>query len=106
MKKTVIQLPQALAFAQQMSDLSQKKYAAIRRVLEEQGYANAPLTEKIEGHRNLFAIRIMTGDNERFFYCYAMEDIIFILCGYEKRKSNIPSKELAKALAIKKEIGL
>jgi len=106
MKKMVIQLPQALGFAQQMSDLSQKKYAAIRRILEEQGYANAPLTEKIEGQNNLFAIRIMTGGNERFFYCYAIEDIIFILCGYEKRTSNIPSKELAKALAIKKESGL
>jgi phage-related protein len=48
----------------------------------------------------------MTSGNERFFYCYAIEDIIFILCGYEKKTNHIPSKELAKALAIKKEIGL
>lgn len=106
MKKTVIQLSQALAFAQEMSDLSQKKYVAICKILGEQGFANSPLTEKLEGQSNLFAIRIMTSGNERFFYCYAIEDIIFILCGYEKKTNHIPSKELAKALAIKKEIGL
>jgi len=106
MKKHVVQTPQALEFAQKMSDLSQKKYAAIRKVLEENGYVNAPLAEKVEGHKNLFAIRIMTDGNERFFYCYALEDIIFILCGYEKRSRSIPAHELARALTIRKELGL
>jgi phage-related protein len=106
MKKTVIQLTHALEFAYQMSDLSQKKYAAIRKILEEQGYVHAPLAEKIEGQKNLFAIRIMTDGNERFFYCYAIADIIYVLCGYEKKTRTIPLSELARALAIKKEIGL
>ena len=51
---------------------------------------------------NLFAIRVMTRGNERFFYCYEEEDAIYVLHGYGKKTMRIPQKELNMALAIRK----
>jgi hypothetical protein len=106
MRKAVIQLPDALTFAQRMSGISQKKYTAICGILAEQGFAYAPLAEKVDGEENLFAIRVMTKGNERFFYCYASGDFIYVLCGYEKRSNAIPKRQIAKAKAIKREYDL
>ena len=66
----------------------------------------APLGEKIEAEENLFAIRVMTGGNYRFFYCYDTGTIIYVLNGYQKKSRLIPKRELKRAKQIRKELGL
>ena len=102
MQKKVIQLPEVIAFAQRMSVASQRQYYASLDVLEAEGRLKAPRGEKVEGVDNLFAIRVMTRGNERFFYCYEEADAIYVLHGYVKKTMRIPQKELNKALAIRK----
>ncbi len=48
----------------------------------------------------------MTAGNYRYFYCYDTGSIIFVLHGYSKRTNRIPRRELARALAIRKDLGL
>ena len=47
--------------------MSRKKLAREVALLEVQGFLRAPMAEKVS--ENLFAMRIMTAGNERFFYC-------------------------------------
>ena len=102
MEKKVIQLPEAIAFARGMSAASQNQYYAALDVLEVNGRLSAPRAEKVEGVDNIFAIRILTRGNERFFYCYEEEDSIYVLHGYAKKRNKIPRSELEKALSIRK----
>ncbi|MBR4757700.1 MAG: type II toxin-antitoxin system RelE/ParE family toxin [Bacteroidaceae bacterium] len=104
--KTVIQTEQAMVFAATLDEVSLVRYHATLDVLEERGRLESPLAEKIEGQTNLFAIRIMTGGNYRFFYCYDTGTSIFILNGYSKKTQTIPRRELRLALKIRKELGL
>ncbi len=62
------------------------------------------MAEKIS--ENLFAMRIMTAANERFFYCYDDGITVYVLSGYTKKTAKIPKTELNRALAIKKGLGL
>ena len=62
--------------------------------------------EFAEGRDDLFAIRIRHGQNVRFFYCYAVGDIVWVLSGFEKKTEKTPPVEIRKALKIKKELGL
>ena len=103
MTKKVIQLPEVMKFANGMSAASQKQYYASLDVLEANGRLSAPRAEKVAGEDNLFAIRIMTRGNERFFYCYEEVDFIYVLHGYAKKKNKIPRVELDKALNIRKQ---
>ena len=105
MRKKVIQMPDALAFAETMPKLSARKYHAYLAILEEDGVLHAPFAEKIAGEQNLFALRIMTAGNERFFYCYDDGEVIYILNGYAKKSAKIPLRELGKAKTIKAMIG-
>lgn len=89
-----------------MDALSQRKYVALLQLLEERGFLRAPFAEKVECEENLFALRIMTAGNYRYFYCYDAGSIIFVLHGYSKRTNRIPRRKLARALAIRKELGL
>lgn len=59
-----------------MSVASQKQYYAALDVLEGNGRLSAPRAEKVDGVDNMFAIRILTRGNERFFYCYEDEDSV------------------------------
>ena len=104
--KTVIFTEEAERFADTLDRQSQKKLARIRSLLEEQGFLRAPMAEKIEGVDNLFAIRILTDSNARFFYCYDDGTVVYVLSGYLKKTERIPKTELTRALAIKKGIGL
>lgn len=103
MEKKVIQLPEVIAFARKMSAASQKQYYASLDVLEANGRLSAPRAEKVAGVDNMFAIRVMTRGNERFFYCYEEMDSIYVLHGYAKKQNKIPRAELNKALSIRKE---
>ena len=102
MKKQILETQEAVAFVQTMGEASRKKYEACLAVLEKNGMLNYPLAEKVDGSTGLFAIRIMTGDNERLFYCYDDGDFVIILCGYVKKTARIPKQELKKAMKIKR----
>ena len=65
--KPIYQTEAVRAFADAMSDASRRKYNAALYLLAEDGVLTYPRAEKVEGHRNLFEIRILTKDNERFF---------------------------------------
>ena len=105
-RKTVIQTDQAREYRNTMDPLSQRKYVALLQLLEERGQLHAPFAEKVEGVDNLFALRIMTAGNYRYFYCYDAGELIFVLHGYSKKATRIPRRELARSLAIRKELGL
>ena len=104
--KTVIQTDQAREFMETMDSLSQRKYAAILQLLAEQGFLRAPRAEKVEGQRNLFAFRILTDGNYRYFYCYDTGTIVYVLSGYSKKSNDIPRREIDRALQIRKDLGL
>jgi len=102
MGKRVIQLPEAMSFARGMSVPSQRQYYAALDVLESEGRLKYPRAEKVDGVDNMFAIRILTRGNERFFYCYEEADSIYVLHGYPKKTKKIPLRELNKALDIRR----
>ena len=104
--KTVIQTDQAREFMETMDPLSQRKYAAILYLLAEQGFLRAPRAEKVEGQENLFAFRILTDGNYRYFYCYDTGTIVYVLSGYSKKSNDIPRREIDRALKIRKDLGL
>lgn len=104
--KTILETPQARAFVDTMDALSRKKYAALLALLAEHGFLSAPAAEKVTGEENLFALRILTRSNYRYFYCYDDGVTIFILSGYSKRSEQIPRREIDRANNIKKELGL
>ena len=105
-RKIVIQTDQAMKYRNTMDALSQRKYVALLQILEERGCLHAPFAEKVAGEDNLFALRIMTAGNHRYFYCYDDGEIIFVLSGYSKRTNSIPVRELRRAKDIRKELGL
>ena len=104
--KTILETPQARAFVDTMDALSRKKYAALLALLAEHGFLSAPAAEKVAGEANLFALRILTRNNYRYFCCYDDGTTNFILSGYSKRTEQIPRREINKANTIKKELGL
>lgn len=104
--KIVIQTDQAREFMETMDSLSQRKYGAILQLLSECGFLRAPFGEKVEGHENLFAFRILTNGNYRYFYCYDTGTIVYVLSGYSKKSNDIPRREIDRALQIRKELGL
>ena len=106
MKKQVVITEQAEAFITSLDAASFKRFVAAKTVLEETGFLHYPLAEKIEGAKNLFAIRIMTDANARFFYCYDDGAFVYILHGYMKKSAKIPKAELKHAMEIKKGLGL
>ena len=105
-RKTVIQTDQAREYRNTMDPLSQRKYVALLDLLAERGSLYAPFAEKVAGVENLFALRIMTAGNYRYFYCYDTGTIVFVLNGYAKKSKRIPQRELDRALAIRKELGI
>ncbi len=102
MKKQILETQEAQEFVQGMNEASRKKYASCIEILEKNGKLNYPMAEKVDGADGLFAIRIMTGNNERLFYCYDDGDYVLILCGHVKKTAKIPKQELKKALVIKR----
>ena len=101
-KKRTVLTRQAQEFAETLGVRAQMQFLAIRR----DGRFVSPFGEKVEGHDELFAIRVRQGQNVRFFYCYADGDIVWVLSGFEKKTKKTPPAEIRKALKIKKELGL
>ena len=103
-QKQIYETDEVKAFAAGMSSVSRRKYAFAKQVLADMGYLRAPIAEKVEGQENLFAIRILSDGNERFFYCYDDGTLIVILHGYAKTTNKIPPRELATAIRVKNEL--
>lgn len=106
MKKTVVFMDGVILFLSGLPDRVVNQFVRIRDILSEDGRLVAPFGEKVSGYSNLFVIRITHGMNVRFFYCYDTGTTIYVLHGYEKKGNKIPRREIEKALAVKKEVGL
>lgn len=105
-KKKVALTDEARAFLLTLEDDVHEQFTMICRKLEEYGYLVAPYGEKVAGQDGLFVIRILTGNNVRFFYCYIDKSVeVWALSGYEKRSRKIPGDEVKRALNIMKSLG-
>ena len=102
--KRIYETEAVKAFAAQMSSVSLHKYQVARELLGSQGYLQYPQAERFDEYDNLFAIRIITRGNERFFYCYDCGDLVVILHAFEKKTEKTPPSEIRKALKIKREL--
>ncbi len=102
--KHIFETEEVKSFVAKMSKASQRKYDVALQTLRAEGRLRYPLGEKVSGYSNLFAIRIVTSDNERMFYCYALEDLVIILHAYQKKTQKIPISEVHKALAVRDEL--
>ena len=106
MKKEVLLTSDAQAYLLSLELRVQQRFTRCVEILSEEGFLFAPYAEKIDGHKNLFSIRITQGQNVRFFYCYDTGTHVYVLNGYEKKRQKIPHTELSKAITIKKGLGL
>lgn len=102
--KRIYETDAVKAFAAQMSSASLRKYLHAKGAIAERGWIGYPEGEKFNEYDNLFAIRILTGGNERFFYCYDTGDLVVILHAFEKKTRKTPHSEIKRALAIKREL--
>ena len=97
MKKQFILTNQVAKFVETLTEDSQNKYQVIVDRLEEDGYLVEPFGKKLKSEKNLFEIRIMTGENARIIYCYDDGDYIFGVHGFIKKDQKTPKKEIEKA---------
>lgn len=104
--KEVLYTEEAEEFARGLPRIARAKLVATVAILERQGFLNKPLAEKVEGHENLFAITIHTRENPRVFYAYDAGTVVWLLNGYYKKSMRIPEREIAKAEAVKRRLGL
>ena len=75
------------------------------RTLEMQGFLEFPAGRKLD--RGLFEVRVaMAGNAYRVFYCYDTGTAVWALSGFVKKTQQTPLREIAKALKIKRSIGL
>ena len=73
--------------------------------LEMHGFLNFPAGRKLD--RGLFEVRVaMEGNAYRVFYCYDNGTAVWVLSGFVKKTQQTPLREIAKALKIKRSIGL
>ena len=102
--KRIYETDAVKAFAAGMSTASRRKYDHALEVIRQIGYLRYPEAEKFDEYENLFAIRIVTSGNERFFYCYDDGEMVIVLHSFAKRTKKTPRAELQKALRIRKEL--
>ena len=105
MKKEVQFTQQARAFLDGLPDGVQVEFRARFKTLAEVGYLVFPAGRKLD--RGLFEVRVAMGGNAyRSFYCYGVGDLVWVLSGFVKKTQQTPLQELAKALRIKRSLGL
>lgn len=102
--KRIYETDAVKAFVAGMSPASKRKYDHALSVLRQVGYLRYPEAEKFDEHDNLFAIRIITPGNERFFYCYDDGDMVAVLHSFAKKTKKTPLSEIKKALRIRREL--
>ncbi len=104
-KKTVRFAPQAQQFLESLAAEVKIEFEARFTLLELNGYLEFPAGRKLD--RGLFEVRVaMDGNAYRTFYCYARGNDIWVLSGFIKKTQQTPLQEIAKALKIKRRLGL
>lgn len=107
MKKQVIFTKQAETFLLGLSASSRACVREVFKLLSERGFLRAPMAEKVEGQKGLFEVRAKDAVGQyRVFYVYATNPYIFALNGFVKKTARTPQCEIAKALKIRKDLGL
>jgi len=104
--KDIIETAECLQFYALLTPEEAVEYTSARKTQHEEGRLAAPYGEKVAGEVNLFAIRIRSGGNARFFYAYDDGTAVWILNGYEKKTEGIPRRELRRARQLKRKYGL
>lgn len=107
MKKQVIFTKQAESFLMGLSEQSCFRVREVFKLLSERGFLRAPMSEKVAGQQGLFEVRVKDALGQyRVFYVYDNGSLIFALNGFVKKTARTPRGEIAKALSIRKELGL
>ena len=104
-KKNIRFAPQARLFLESLAAEIKSEFEARFTLLEANGYLEFPAGRKLD--RGLFEVRVaMDGNAYRTFYCYAHGNDIWVLSGFVKKTQQTPLQEIAKALKIKRRLGL
>lgn len=104
-KKQVLYTPQARQFIDSLKGEAHTEVVARFKTLEKNGYLEFPAGRKLD--RGLFEVRVATdGGAYRVFYCYDTGTTIWALSGFVKKTQQTPLREIAKALKIKRSVGL
>lgn len=108
LKKAVIYTHWTEDFLDTLDKRTRKRFEVIVDRLMQDGLLTYPDARKMQGHDNLFEIRVRSSwDGQvRVFYAYADSNAIYMLNGFIKKTQETPLKELRLARAIMKEIGL
>ena len=100
--KRIYETEAVKAFYAKMSAASKRKYDHALAVLRQNGRLRYPEAEKFDEHDNLFAIRVITQGNERFFYCYDDGEFVAVLHAFAKKTAKTPLSEIRHALDVRK----
>jgi phage-related protein len=104
-KKQIFYTPQARQFLDALAEDVQSEFEIKFQSLARDGFLEFPAGRKLD--RGLFEVRVaMTGNAYRVFYCYDTGTAIWALSGFVKKTQQTPIQEIAKALKIKRSIGL
>ena len=104
-KKQIFYTQQAMQFLDALPDDAHEDFVVKFQTLAKNGYLEFPAGRKLD--RGLFEVRVaMTGNAYRVFYCYDTGTAIWALSGFVKKTQQTPIQEIAKALKIKRSIGL
>lgn len=96
---------QEFIFAQPIPVIDE--FMRIFRELEANGRLVMPAAKKIVGEDNLFEVRVHVSPNQyRAFYCYAVENRIYVLSGFVKKTQATPVAEIRKAKRIARGLGI
>lgn len=103
-RKRIYETDAVKAFYAAMSAASKRKYDHALAVLRESGRLRYPEAEKFAEQDNLFAIRIISQGNERFFYCYDDGETVAVVHAFAKRTAKTPPLEIRHALMVRKTL--
>lgn len=105
MKKQIVITAQAheFIFAQPINVIA--RFTELIKTLEADGRIVPPDGKKIDSE--LFEMRVKAEGNQyRAFYCYAINNVVYVLSGFVKKTQKTPLNEIKKAHRIMKGLGL
>ena len=104
-KKQIVITAQATEFIYSQPLPVITRFVELIKLLETDGRIVPPDGKKIDA--SLFEMRVKAEGNQyRAFYCYAVNNIIYVLSGFVKKTQKTPPQEIRKAHAIMKGLGL
>lgn len=92
-----------------LNDLDNKTLAKVFRLidlLEQEGTLPFPHARKMQGHSNLWELRILSSRGAvRVFYVYYEKGRIVFVSGFMKKSQKTPQREIERALNYLKQTG-